>query len=644
MAIRPSPSRVAGVVAGVAVLAGIAVPAAAQPGQSDRVVVDGSAPSWASPSAKVGTVPAGERRHIHVALGLRDPRRAQALAKSLSTPGSGDYRKFLSSAEFTDRFGPEQSTVDHISDWLTRSGLTVEGVAPNRHFIDAVGTTGQLETAFGVTLAKYRHRTGDGRTLTLAAPQSPLSVPRAVRGQITAVLGLDDSAQTVTTAHTFRPVPNAAAPGAGADGNSTSCARYWAAENDQSVPQKYPSGRQSNENCGYNAAQMRGIYGLTDANTGAGRTIAIVGAYASKTVVADANRAASEFGGKPLAAGQYSEVLPPSYEDQDTCAPESWNGEQALDVQASHMMAPGAGLRYYAAKSCKDLFTPLNQAVSDDKAAVISNSWLIPGESAVARTTIDQMNQIALQAAIQGVSLLFASGDSGDNSGPNGHPEASYPASHPLVTAVGGTSVGVGADNKPVFTTGWENSGNTLVGGKWAPQSDADGPFAGGAGGGTSRLFDAPDYQSGAVPDALSHGKRSIPDISAAADAETGIAIGYSSSTGFVEGASGGTSEASPVFAGLLADAMQARGVDRFGFLNNAIYADRIGIDDVLPVQAGVSTETMPSYGHVSTPPGRGKYLVDLGSSPQTLKTLKGYDQVSGEGTPNREFVANFGK
>ncbi|WP_406639231.1 protease pro-enzyme activation domain-containing protein [Amycolatopsis sp. WGS_07] len=626
-------------------LAGIAVPAAAQPGQGDRAVVDGSAPSWASPAAKVGTVPAGERRHIQVALGLRDPRGAEALAKSLSTPGSGGYRKFLSSAEFTARFGPDQSTVDRVSDWLKRSGLSVEGVAANRHFVDAVGTAGQLEAAFGVTLAKYRHRTGDGRTLTLAAPQSPLSVPRAVRGQITAVLGLDDSAQTVTTSRTFRPVPgpDRSAAGAAAGQDSTACARFWGEANDRSVPQKFPEGMQSNENCGYDTAQMRAIYGLTDANTGANTTIAIVGAYASPTVVADANRAARDFGGKPLAAGQFSELLPPSYRDQDVCSPDSWNGEEALDVQASHMMAPGAGLRYYAGSSCKDLFTPLNQAVSEDKAAVITNSWLFPGESSVPRATVDQMNDIALQAAIQGQSVLFASGDSGDNSGPNGHPEASYPASHPLVTAVGGTSVALGADNKVKFATGWENSGNTLSDGKWVPQADADGPFAGGAGGGTSRLYDAPDYQSGVVPAAMSRGKRSIPDISAAADAETGIGIGYTAAGRYVKGKSGGTSEASPVLAGLLADALQARDIDRFGFLNNAIYSGA-GIDDVLPVQAGVSTQAMPSYGHVSTPPERGKYLVDLGSAPQTLKTVKGYDQVGGVGTPNREFVATFGK
>jgi hypothetical protein len=98
MALRPS--RVAGVAAGCAVLAGIAIPAAtAQPftngAGGDRVAVDGTAPNWASPGAKVGAVPVDEQRHVQVALALKDPRGAEALAKAVSTPDSGQYKKFL---------------------------------------------------------------------------------------------------------------------------------------------------------------------------------------------------------------------------------------------------------------------------------------------------------------------------------------------------------------------------------------------------------------------------------------------------------------------------------------------------------------------------------------------------------------------
>ncbi len=649
MALRPS--RVAGVVTGCAVLAGIAIPAAtAQPFASgaggDRVAVDGSAPSWASPGARVGAVPAGQQRHVQIALALKDPRGAEALAKSVSTPGSAQYKKFLSGKDFTDKFAATQQTVDQVSQWLRSTGLTVDGVSSNRHFIEVTGNVGQLQAAFGVSLATFHHRTPDGRALTLAAPESAVSVPRAIRGAVTAVLGLDDSAKTVTTAQVTRRVPDGAvsAPTPAAAGDPNACARYWGEANNTAVPQKYPAGMQSNTLCGYTAPQMRAIYGLNPANTGAGTSVAIVGAYNSPTIVGDANRAAQQFGGTPLAAGQYTAVLPPSYEDQDECAPDSWAGEQALDVQSIHEIAPAAKLTYYGAKSCKDLFTALNKAVSDNKTSVVSSSWLFPGESSVPQATREQMGAIGIQAAIQGQSLVFCSGDSGDNSAVNGRPEATFPASHPWVTAVGGTSVALDGANKVKFSTGWENSGNTLTGSTWTPQQDKDGRFAGGAGGGTSMLYDAPDYQSGVVPGSVSRGKRAIPDISALADSFTGIAIGMSGPQGYFNYSSGGTSLAAPVIAGLVANASQAQTVERFGFLNGALYAQKAGIADVTPVKAGVWTPNMATFGYVTVPTARGNYLIDFDSAPQSLKSGQGWDVVTGVGTPVSGFVTSLGK
>lgn len=608
--------------------------------------MDGSAPSWASPGAKVGGVSAGEQRHVQIALALKDQRGAEALAKAVSTPGSKDYKKFLSAEQFTKTFAPSEQTVDQVSSWLRSQGLHVDGVSSNKHFIDVTGNVGQLSGAFGVTLAKYRHTTQDGRAFTLAAPESPVSVPKSVRGAITAVLGLDDSAKTITTAQVSNRAPDGSLPSArtAAAGNSTACAKYWGETNNAAVPQKYPAGMQSNASCGYTAPQMRAIYGQSSANTGAGSTVAIVGAYNSPTIVADANRAAGQFGGTPLAAGQYNTVLPPAYDNQDACAPDSWAGEQALDVQSIHEMAPAAKITYYGAKSCMDLFTALNNSVSENKASIVSNSWLFPGESAVPAANRDQMNAIGIQAAIQGQALVFCSGDSGDNSAPATRPEPSFPASHPWVTAVGGTSVALDGANKVAFTTGWENSGNTQNGSNWVAQQDKDGKFAGGAGGGVSTLFAAPDYQTAVVPSSVSKGKRTVPDISAIADSFTGIGIGLTTPQGYITYSSGGTSLAAPVIAALVANAQQAQNVERMGFLNDALYSMKSGITDVKPVQAGVWSQSMAGFGYVTVPTARGSYLLDLDSHPQSLQSSQGYDVVTGVGTPSAGFVTALGK
>lgn len=647
-------SRVAGVVAGCAVLVGIAAgPASAQMALSqpdgDRATVEGSAPQWAKPEAKVGTVDDGEQRRVTLALELRDPRGAHRLAQEVSNPESPQYRHHLSSEEFTRRFAATDQTVARVTDWLRSQGLHVDGVSPNKHFVEVTGDVGRLRSAFEVDLGRYRVTTRDGRTHVLAAPDRQVSLPRGLRGAVTAVLGLDDAAKTVTTQQLALRAPDGSRPRPGNElstaATTDACATYWGEHNNTTAPQKHPAGRQSNWLCGYLAPQMRAIYGLTDADTGAGQTVAIVGAYNLPTIEADTNEAARRFGAPTLSPGQYSAVLPPTFTDHDQCGPDAWHGEQALDVQSVHEIAPAASIVYYGAQSCFDLNIALNTAVTENRASIISNSWLYPGESLVPAAERQQMGAIAIQAAIQGQAIVFCSGDQGDNSAVQGQPEATWPASHPWVTAVGGTTVALGGDNKVAFSTGWQSSGFTQSGNSWVAQNDRDGRFAGGAGGGASMYFAAPGYQQGLVPNSVSGGKRVMPDISALADPYTGIAIGYTVDGAFHESISGGTSLAAPLIAGLVADAQQRQGVQRFGFLNDALYAlaDRPQVADVEPVAAGLWTPFMVGFVDVDVPGELGSYLIDFDTKPQTLQTGAGWDPVTGIGTPAAGFTTALG-
>ncbi|SDU66797.1 S53 family peptidase [Amycolatopsis keratiniphila] len=628
-------AAVAGLAA--ATLATVA-PASAQPSDIDaRATVAGTVPSWATPPSRAGEADDQAVRHIQVALSLRDPDSAHALATRLASPNNPKRGDFLTSRQFLDRFAPTETTVNAVRDWLTGQGVSVEEVSDNRFMIKAHAPTSVLEKAFGTQLAIYRDRVA-GRIATLVAPEAPISVPTALRTSITAVLGLDDSEKTIRPQHT---VPHASA-------QAQTCARWWGEQNNRDVPQKYPAGAQSNFLCGYTGPSVRAMYGLAPGQSGAGTTIGIVGAYDSTTLGADINRAAADTRTPGLAAGQYSKVLPDGgFTDEKECDSGSWNVEQTLDVQAAHTIAPAAKLRYYAARSCiGGLYEAFNKAVGDNIVDVISASWgNADGERRMPPATRDLFNQMALQASIQGQSIMVSSGDAGNNSGAVGTPTASFPATSPYVTAVGGTTVGLGQDNKPKVLTGWENSGNTLSGQSWVPQSDADGPFAGGAGGGPSALYDAPEWQQGIVPAGVSNGRRAIPDVSALADSYTGLLIGYTDTSGrYGLSVSGGTSLAAPLMAGLAANAQQARGgAQRGGLLNPALYAVRNNpsvLVDVVPQKAGVWTPRMHALPGAKVPGAAGSYLVDFDARPQNLASGRGWDPVTGVGTPGPGFVS----
>lgn len=611
----------------------VAAPSAPAGDTGDRAPIAGSTPAWATQHTQVARTSGNTVRHITVALALRDQAGAERLAAQLATPGSAEHGKFLSSQQFLDRFAPAQEVVDQVSQWLAKQGLHVTGVSGNRHFVDAEAPTAALESAFGTRIAAFRARI-DGTARTLTAPASPVTVPTSLRASITAVLGLDDSAALLKPQHT-RPAAAAA---------EQHCARWWGEQNNTDVPQKYSGGFQSNSLCGYTGTQVRAMYKLGNGSTGAGTTIGVVGAYNSDTVVADTNQAAAQIGVPPLAAGQYSAVLPQGgFTDAQECGAEGWAAEQTLDVQASHTIAPSAKIRYYAGKTCmgNGIYDAFNQAVTDNAVDVISNSYgNADGEAALPQAARDQFNAMALQAAIQGQTITVSTGDAGNNSGPVGKATASFPSSSPWVVAVGGTSVGLDQNNQPTVLTGWENSGNTQSGATWAPQQDADGPFASGAGGGASALYDAPDWQAGVVSG--SGGMRAVPDIAALADSYTGMLVGQTIKGQFGIGSYGGTSLASPLIAGLVADAQQTRsGTARAGLLTPVLYGLRgsSAIADVVPQKAGVWTPMMHAFGGVAVPGGQGSYLIDFDARPQNLQSGPGWDNVTGLGTPDAGFI-----
>ncbi len=308
--------------------------------------------------------------------------------------------------------------------------------------------------------------------------------------------------------------------------------------------------------------------------------MAITDAYAAPTILQDANT----YAGPARAAGVRLGPAPPGAADRafrygfddtvngDLCGEQGWYGEETLDVEAVHAVAPGARITYVAARSCDnaDFATTLNRVVDQHLADIVTNSWGGTNESNGPPAQLDAVyQQIFQQAAMQGIGFYFSSGDDGDGSDLNdGTPTVEAPANSPLVTAVGGTSLAVDRANHRRFETGWSTGRSVLDAGAWAPAPPGD--FWYGGGGGTSQVFAEPAYQRGVVPASLAmryspHGGRVVPDVSAVGDPNTGMLVGETQtfpdgSVRYGEYRIGGTSLSSPIFAGIMAIADQAAG------------------------------------------------------------------------------------
>src|SRR5438552_55852 len=133
-------------------------------------------------------------------------------------------------------------------------------------------------------------------------------------------------------------------------------------------------------------------------------------------------------------------------------------------------------------------------------------------------------------------------------------------ASGPVVTAVGGTSLAVGASNNYLFETAWGTTTSSWTGTTWSPAPP--GSWLYGSGGGVSRIFAEPSYQLGVVPNSVFQAQgrtgRAVPDISAVGDPNTGYLIGETQTfpngaVAYSEYRIGGTSLSSPLVDGFMA-------------------------------------------------------------------------------------------
>jgi subtilase family serine protease len=640
---RPIKAAV-GIVATAASVVALSMIGVSGASASQRVAYSGAVPSWAKSSNDAGAAAADTTVEGEIFLPLRNKAGAVALATAVSTPGSPSYRRSISPEKWIATYSPTQATVNTVLSFLATNKLTITAVPKSRQYVVFRGPAAAVSAAFNTQLRSY-----EIKGTKLLAPSSAPSVPASIAGLVQGVtidqsrtltrpdLVSQDSTPKVTQnlrkAAATPPVP-------------TTCSSYIG-QHTATIPVAYGKTTSDTYLCGYTAKQLRSGYGLDKLNkaglNGSGQTVAIIDAYASPTIVSDANTLAAQSGEPLLTSKTYQQIVPdPSaYTDEALCQyPSGWQGEQTLDVESAHSIAPSAKLLYVGGTNCGAGLDVAMSTILDSKLAnIVSNSYGNVGENVSANTLQGQVN-IELQAAAEGIGLYYSSGDSGDEVANLGYAAPDFPASSPWVTAVGGTSLAIGKNGKKVYETGWGSTRDQIVKsstGQLSYASPLPGTeFRGGAGGGVSAQFAQPAYQKGVVPNSLSGGQRVVPDVSALADPYTGFAIGISpivdDSTGetgqYVSETYGGTSLASPITAAMMAIVQQSVHTT-IGFANPTVYglykAAPSLFTDVLPPAA---PKTL-AFSNATT---GASYLVTLDRD-SSLKTTKGYDDVTGLGS-----------
>jgi subtilase family serine protease len=368
--------------------------------------------------------------------------------------------------------------------------------------------------------------------------------------------------------------------------------------------------------------------------TGRGQTIVIVDAFGSPTIKSDLATFDKQVG---LPAPPSFKIIQPAGAvppyDPTNSTMVSWAGETTLDVEWSHSIAPGASIvlaetpvaETEGVAGFPQIVEAENYVINHHLGQVISQSFAATEQTFPTARSLLRLRSAYINAYFHRVTVLAGSGDTGATGYSNvagtllyTHPAVSWPASDPLVTGVGGTQLSLNAAGQRtapdrVWNDTYNKSLNEVFFGNAGPN-----PLAGG--GGKSAVFSRPPYQNGVAN--VTGNARGVPDISMSA-ACSGLVVTYESFGGVTPGwyVVCGTSEASPLFAGVVAMADQVAG-HSLGLINPALYALKAEhAPGLVPVTMGNNTVSFTQNGKSYTVHGSSASL--------------GYSTVAGVGTVN---------
>jgi uncharacterized protein (TIGR03437 family) len=469
-----------------------------------RFALAGRVHRKATPQNDLGRV-AGAFEMPGVTLVLRPSAEGQAaLTKFLQEqqdPASANYQRALTPDEYGVRFGANESDLQQITDWLKSQGLTAD-VARGRNWITINGTADQVGKAFGTEIHRYQV---DGET-HFANATNP-TVPAPLSGLVADITGL----------HDFHMKPRLKKPSPMLNVGSV---HHLAPDDIAAI---------------YNIAPLyqAGI-------DGTGMSIAIVGQTAIRTTDIDNFR--SHFGLPTINLQQVQACgrRCPGIISGDV-------DEAHLDIEWSGAVARNATIYYVYSN---DVWTSAMYAVNQNVAKVISMSYGLCEQADF--VNLPAYQQVAQQAAAQGISWFAASGDNGAGDCEDfgvavaqAGLAVDVPASLPEVTGVGGTTLS--EQGGEWASTNTANLASALSYIRERVWNDSTFGELSGGGGGNSLLFPRPAWQTG--PGVPNDSVRHVPDVSFASSPNHDSYYIYSAGTTYA----GGTSFAAPVMAGIAA-------------------------------------------------------------------------------------------
>jgi kumamolisin len=622
---------------------------------------------------KTGQLSTG-RMSVEVVLQPRNEAGLSSLLNGLYTAGSADYGHWLAAGQFDSEFAPSAATVQAMTAYLRGQGLTVQGTS-SPFLLRAVGSSAQIDAAFGTTIENYRTAKG----VSFYSNDTSALVPASLASSVLGLVGLTNTVR-------LQPALQLTSARSTGHGGEPSCEIPYPTTlaQLQAIPPNGPfNGYGAGPGCsGLTPSQTNSMYnapGGGPSAKGAGANVAVfeLSAYNHS----DISTWAQTFYGS-----HYRPRLVDINVDGGPLAPNTsqcptgdscfygYGGdvEVEADIEQDLSVAPDTGsVLVYNAPNDTTGQTELDEytaIANQDTADSVSSSWAIC-EPDAGLGYAEAENLVFEQMAAQGQSMFASSGDTGafecirDGTFSDFAPlESLDPASQPWVTSAGGTSFETfdPADNpRPSYPFGTEAVWNTLdvCSGNNSSTASSTGIVDCGAfgagGGGHSIFWPMPDYQRGpgVINPATVSGPsncalaatgqpcREGPDISANADPLTGYAE-YCTGSTFVSpnpngtayesgclgltktpGAPGwfhigGTSLAAPLWAALFSDrdAFHGRRAGNANYLLYALFGN--------PRSYGADFHDITGFHQVSN--NNGFYPV-----------TPGYDEATGIGSPN---------
>ncbi|HYL58009.1 MAG TPA: S53 family peptidase [Candidatus Acidoferrales bacterium] len=487
----------------------------------------GNLPEEAAEFASEPAAPTGRTLTMHVAMALRSRAELDRLLEDQQNPASPDYHRWLTSAEFSARFGPGDSDIAKVTDWLKRQGFKVTSVNARARDVAFTGTVAKAQNAFRVRIAA----TADG---ALYASLNEPSVPAALAGLIDSIHGLDNLLRSAPARRLISTDAGSSSPDAHLNGFGNAFGPGDMATFYDSTPL------------------------LNQQIDGHGTCIAIAEDSNLDRSGADAFNA--HFGLPAFNAGNFQTVLADGTDPGVT----SDGIEAMVDVNYSHAAAPGAKIVVYVgdpnnSNSGSGLLDAILLAVNDDECGAISISFSFCGAP---HKFYKQLGSMFAQGAALGQSIFVSTGDEGAAGLVLSKAQhacvtarkatVNELAGAPQVTAIGGTQ----------FTPNFDGNGNDVGSVAESAWNDASGA----TGGGRSKVFKKPQFQAGLFP---KDKKRDLPDISlGASPLSPGFFFGDPATEFQLVG---GTSIGAPYWAGISQLIAQSTG-DRVGNINTRLY------------------------------------------------------------------------